>query len=314
MAAIVNLDLDVLRTFVTGHDLGSYARAADRLGRSQSAISLQLRKLEETTGQTLLRKSGRGLALTPEGEIVLGFARRLLELNDEAVAAVRNPSLEGQVRVGLPPDFAETWLPDVLGSFSRAHPNVHIEARVDRSGTLKDAIDRGELELALTWAEGAESGFGTEDLASLPIVWIGRSDFVRSPDEALPLVMLDQPCLFRRRGLAALDEAGISWRLTFTSPSLSGLWAAVAAGLGITLRTPHGLPERASVLDIGSIGLPRVGEVGLRLYKSEGSSASPAALHFCSILRDSCLAHLGSGGETQIIDRPFSATTLLSNG
>ena len=314
MAAIVNLDLDVLRTFVTGHDLGSYARAADRLGRSQSAISLQLRKLEETTGQTLLRKSGRGLALTPEGEIVLGFARRLLELNDEAVAAVRNPSLEGQVRVGLPPDFAETWLPDVLGSFSRAHPNVHIEARVERSGTLKDAIDRGELELALTWAEGADSGFGKEDLASLPIVWIGRGDFVRSPDEALPLVMLDQPCLFRRRGLAALDVAGISWRLTFTSPSLSGLWAAVAAGLGITLRTPHGLPERASVLDIGSNGLPRVGEVGLRLYKSDGSSASPAALHFCSILRDSCLAHLGSGGETQIIDRPFSATTLLSNG
>jgi len=314
MAAPVNLDLDVLRTFVTGHDLGSYAKAADRLGRSQSAISLQLRKLEETIGRTVLRKSGRGLALTPEGEIVLGFARRLLELNDEAVAAVRSPSLEGQVRVGLLPDFAETWLPDMLGSFSRAHPSVHIEARVERSGTLKDAIDRGELDLALTWAEGADSSFGAEDLASLPIVWIGRSDFVRSPDEALPLVMLDQPCLFRRRGLAALDVAGISWRLAFTSPSLSGLWAAVAAGLGITLRTPHVLPERASVLDIGSIGLPRVGEVGLRLYKSDGSSASPAALHFCSILRDSCLAHLGSGGETQIIDRPFSATTLLSNG
>jgi DNA-binding transcriptional LysR family regulator len=202
----------------------------------------------------------------------------------------------------------------VLGSFSRAHPNVHIEARVDRSGTLKDAIDRGELELALTWAEGADSGFGKEDLASLPIVWIGRGDFVRSPDEALPLVVLDQPCLFRRRGLAALDEAGISWRLTFTSPSLSGLWAAVAAGLGITLRTPHGLPERASVLDIGSNGLPRVGEVGLRLYKSDGSSASPAALHFCSILRDSCLANLGNGDAIQIIDRPFSTTTLLSDG
>ena len=135
MAAPTNLDIDLLRTFVTGHDLGSYAKAADRLGRSQSAISLQLRKLEETTGQTLLRKSGRGLALTQEGEIMLGFARRLLVLNDEAVAALRNPSLEGHVRVGLLPDFAETWLPDVLGNFARAHPNVQVEARVERSAS-----------------------------------------------------------------------------------------------------------------------------------------------------------------------------------
>src|SRR4051812_20795258 len=104
MAVPTNLDLDVLRTFVTGHDLGSYAKAADRLGRSQSAVSLQMRKLEETTGQTLLRKNGRRLALTHEGEIMLGYARRLLELNDEAVAALKKPSLEGDVRVGVLPD------------------------------------------------------------------------------------------------------------------------------------------------------------------------------------------------------------------
>jgi len=297
MAAPTNLDIDVLRTFVTGHDLGSYAKAADRLGRSQSAISLQLRKLEETTGQTLLRKSGRGLALTQEGEIMLGFARRLLVLNDEAVAALRNPSLEGHVRVGLLPDFAETWLPDVLGNFARAHPNVQVEARVERSATLKDAIGRGELDLALTWNEGDDAAPGTEDLASLPVVWIGQRDFTRHADEPLPLVMLEQPCLFRRRGLAALDAAGLSWRLAFTSPSLSGLWAAVAAGLGITLRTPQGIPERASILDTTIIGLPTVGEVGLRLYTSNGSSASPAATHFCSILRDSCLAHLAAGSQ-----------------
>ncbi len=297
MAAPTNLDLDVLRTFVTGHDLGSYAKAADRLGRSQSAISLQLRKLEATIGRTLLRKSGRGLSLTHEGEIMLGFARRMLELNDEAVAALRNPSLQGRVRVGLLPDFAETWLPDILGNFARAHPNVQIEACVERSTALKDAIGRGELDLALTWNEGGDASPGTEDLASLPVVWIGRRDFARHPDEPLPLVMLEQPCLFRRRGLAALDAAGLSWRLAFTSPSLSGLWAAVAAGLGITLRTPQGIPERASVLDTRSIGLPMVGEVGLRLYRSDGSSASPAAMHFCSILRDSCLAHLAAASQ-----------------
>jgi DNA-binding transcriptional LysR family regulator len=296
MTLATNLDLDVLRTFVAGHDLGSYAKAADRLGRSQSAISLQLRKLEETTGQTLLRKSGRGLTLTPEGEVMLGFARRLLELNDEAVAALKNPSLEGHVRVGLLPDFAETWLPDILGSFARAHPNVQIEARVERSTTLKDAIDRGELDLALTWNEDGDALAGTEDLALLPIVWIGPRDFARRADEALPLVMLEQPCLFRRRGLAALDAAGLSWRLAFTSPSLSGLWAAIAAGLGVTLRTPQGIPESASVLD-SSIGLPSVGDIGLRLFRRDGLSASPAAARFCSILRDRCLTHLAAGAQ-----------------
>jgi DNA-binding transcriptional LysR family regulator len=292
MTVPTNLDLDVLRSFVTGLDLGSYAKAADRLGRSQSAISLQLRKLEETTGQTLLRKHGRGLALTREGEIMLGYARRLLELNDEAVAALRRPSLEGQVRLGLQPDFAETWLPDVLGRFARAHPGVHVEARVDRNAALLAALGRGELDLALAWHEGGDSASRTEHLAWLPMTWIGPRDFVRRFDEPLPLVMLEQPCLFRQQGLAALDAAGISWRLVFTSPSLSGLWAAIAAGLGITLRTPLGVPDHAIALDAKRTGLPSAGQIGLCLKTGDGSSASAAIMHFRSILRESCLANL----------------------
>jgi DNA-binding transcriptional LysR family regulator len=292
MTVPTNLDLDVLRSFVTGLDLGSYAKAADRLGRSQSAISLQLRKLEETTGQTLLHKQGRGLALTREGEIMLGYARRLLELNDEAVAALKRPSLEGQVRLGLQPDFAETWLPDVLGRFARAHPGVHVEARVDRNAALLAALGRGELDLALAWHEGGDSASRTEHLAWLPMTWIGPRDFVRRCDEPLPLVMLEQPCLFRQQGLAALDAAGISWRLVFTSPSLSGLWAAIAAGLGITLRTPLGVPDHAIALDPKRTGLPSAGQIGLCLKTGDGSSASAAIMHFRSILRESCLANL----------------------
>jgi len=293
MALPLNLDLDVLRTFVTGLDLGSYAKAAGRLGRSQSAISLQLRKLEETTGQTLLRKQGRGLALTPEGEIMLGYARRLLELNDEAVAALKQPSLAGQVRLGVLRDFAETWLPEVLGHFGRTHPGIQVEVRVDRSVMLVEAIDHGDLDLALAWQEGRENSARAEHLAWLPMTWIGPRDFVRRREEPLPLVMLDQFCLFRRQGLAALDTAGISWRLVFTSQSLSGLWAAVAAGLGVTLRIPQGLPGHAVPLDRRLVGLPKVGEVGLRLITGDGSSASAAVTHFRSILRDSCLASLG---------------------
>jgi DNA-binding transcriptional LysR family regulator len=293
MTVPANLDLDVLRTFVTGLDLGSFAKAADRLGRSQSAISLQLRKLEATTGQVLLRKQGRGLALTREGEVMLGYARRLLELNDEAVAALKQPSLEGQVRLGLLPDFAETWLPDVLGRFARAHPGVHVEARVDRSSALLDALGRGELDLTLAWHAGGESASRTEHLAWLPMTWIGPRDFARRHDHPLPLVMLEQPCLFRQQGLAALDAAGISWRLVFTSPSLSGLWAAIAAGLGITLRTPLSVPDHAIALDLKLTRLPSAGEIGLCLKTGDGSSASAAVMHFRTILRESCLASLG---------------------
>jgi DNA-binding transcriptional LysR family regulator len=296
MALPLNLDLDVLRTFVTGLDLGSYAKAAGRLGRSQSAISLQLRKLEGMTGQTLLRKQGRGLALTPEGEIMLGYARRLLELNDEAVAALKQPSLAGQVRLGVLRDFAETWLPEVLGHFGRTHPGIQVEVRVDRSVTLVDAIGRGELDLALAWQEGRETSARAEHLAWLPMTWIGPRDFARRRDEPLPLVMLDQLCLFRRQGLAALDAAGISWRLVFTSQSLSGLWAAVAAGLGVTLRTPQGLPSHAVPLDRKL--LPKVGDVGLCLITGDGLSASAAVTHFRSILRESCLASLGALART----------------
>src|SRR5262249_36964461 len=145
----INLDMDVLRTLVTASDLGALNRAAEQVGRSQSAVSQQIRKLEEQVGQPLFRKNGRGLVLTETGDVVLGYARRILELNDEAVAAGGGINLEGAVRFGLPSDFAESWLPAVLGRFKRAHPAVRIEASVDRNALLLDRLDRGQLDLAL---------------------------------------------------------------------------------------------------------------------------------------------------------------------
>src|SRR5579863_2664100 len=132
----VNFDLASLRSFVTGMDMGSFAKAADKVGRSTSAISAQIKKLEEQAGKPLFRKAGRGLALTDAGQMMLRYARRLIELNDEAAAAVRGTDLEGWVRLGLQEDFGETLLPEVLGSFARAHPKVRIEARVARNADL----------------------------------------------------------------------------------------------------------------------------------------------------------------------------------
>ena len=267
------LDLDILRTFVTGHDLGSFAAAAERLGRSQSALSLQLRKLEAVTGQSLLRKDGRGLALTPAGEVMLSYARRMIDLNDEAMTAVRGVAIEGWVRLGLVQDFAESWLPSLLGRFARAHPGVRVEARVDRGAVLAAAVAKGELDLALVW--GDLPGPNRTELTTMPIAWIGAAQHEIAALRPLPLVTFEPPCVFRDAAVRALDQAGIAWRVTFTSPSLAGLWAAVEAGLGITPRAPHSTPARLTVL-AGDRRLPRLkASAGLWLHGAAGP-AKPA--------------------------------------
>lgn len=273
--ARINFDLDVLRTFVAGIELGSFARAADRLGRSTSAVSAQLKKLEEQAGTPVLRREGRGMALTEAGETLLAYARRLLELNDEAASALRGGSLEGRVRLGLQEDFGETLLPAVLARFARAHPKVRIEVRTARNQQLLEGVRNGELDLALAWETGERTPH-MERIGTVAQCWIGAPDTgLLVSAEPLPLVMLEAPCLLRSAATAALDRAGIAWRVAFTSAGLSGIWAAVGAGLGVGLRTPIGLPASVERLDAGRAGLPLMAPLGLCLHRSE---AEPEAL------------------------------------
>jgi DNA-binding transcriptional LysR family regulator len=288
-------DLEVLRTFVTGMELGNFARAADRLGRSTSAVSAQLKKLEEQAGTPIFRKSGRGLALTDAGETMLGYARRLLELNDEAAAAVHSVELEGWVRLGLQEDFGETLLPDVLGRFARAHPKVRIEARVVRNVELIERVTSGKLDLALAWSDGTLTPH-CDRIGEVPMRWIGSaavaSGWDRASGEPLPLAALEAPCLMRSAATKALDTAGISWRLAFVSPSLGGLWAATAAGLGITLRTPVGLPAKVRPLVAEELALPELPGLGLVLHRAEAESA-PAVARLAGLVRQSVSDVLG---------------------
>ncbi len=294
----INLDMDVLRTLVTAQQLGGFNRAANQIGRSQSAVSQQIRRLEEQTGETLFRKNGRGLALTEAGEVVLAYARRILELNDEAVTAVRGVAVEGTVRFGLPSDLAETWLSMTLGRFKRAHPTVLIEAVVDRNALLLERLDKGQIDLALVF--GGEARSDAERLATLPMKWIGPATGDRSLISATPLslVMYAAPCFFRQAGITALDEAGIPWRTAFTSPSLHGLWAAVDAGLGLTLRTAVGLPDSLVVLDERS-GLPPVPTIALCLHDA-GRGLAPAAKRLKEILIDTLALNLANVPQAEI--------------
>jgi DNA-binding transcriptional LysR family regulator len=279
-------DLDVLRSFVTGIELGSFAKAAERLGRSTSAVSTHLQKLEEQAGTMLLRKAGRGLALTDAGETMLAYARRLLDLNDEAAAAVQGIELEGWVRLGLQEDFGETLLPEVLARFSRAHPKVRIEAHVIRNAELVGRVLSGRLDLALAWSDGTRTPH-CDTIAEVPMCWIGSAGEPRLPDrisgDPVPLASLEAPCLMRKAATEALDRAGMAWRQAFVSSSLSGLWAATAAGLGITVRTPIGLSSRVQPLASAALGLPELPVLELVLHSSEGE-LGPAASRLAEIV------------------------------
>jgi DNA-binding transcriptional LysR family regulator len=279
----LTFDLDVLRTFVTGVDMGSFAKAADRLGRSTSAVSAQLKKLEDQLGMPVLRKEGRGMVTTSAGEALLGYARRLLELNDEAATAVRGAELAGSVRLGMQEDFGERILTEVLGRFARDHPRLRIEAQVVRNAELMAQLAGGRLDLALAWEyfDATPQAPHGRAVARLPLRWIGAADglpplppVAGHADEPLALVMMDAPCMMRAAAIAALDRAGIAWRIVFSSPSLGGVWAAVAAGLGVTVRTALALPPSLRVLD--APGLPPLPEIGLRLHRGAEESSAPA--------------------------------------
>lgn len=292
-----NLDMDALRSFVAGMDAGSFARAAERLGRSTSAVSAQLKKLEEQAGAALVRKAGRGLTLTDAGEALLSYARRLLELNDEAVNALRGVELEGWIRLGLQEDFGESVLPRALARFARAHPKVRIEGRIARNQELADKIASGQLDLALAWSDGSPSPTA-EPIADLPLCWLasaeGEPTWRADSGEPLPLIALEAPCMLRVIACDHLDRHGIAWRVAFVSPSLGGLWAATAAGLGIALRTPVGRPASVQMLDARGQGLPEMPSLGLRLLRS-GSDIGPTGEHLADIIGQALRETLPAG-------------------
>lgn len=290
---LTNLDMDALRSLVTGLEAGSFVRAADRLGRSTSAISAHLKKLEEQTGALLLRKSGRGLIPTEQGEVLLSYARRLLVLNDEAMAALRGVELEGRIRLGLQQDFGETILRHVLGRFTRAHPKVRIEGRIARNRELTEHLAAGALDLILAWDDGVARPHA-ETVAAIPLCWLGSVDnpvaWSSASAEPLPLTALEAPCMLRDIACAALDRQGQPWRMAFTSSSLPGVWAATAAGLGIALRTPFGHPASVRSLDAVSHGLPELPVLQLVLDPAHGQE-NPLTDTLITLMRETLREH-----------------------
>ncbi len=270
---IVNLDLDLLRAFVAVAEARSFTRAGVRLGRTQSTISLQIKRLEEHVDAELFSRDPRNVVLTGHGEALLLQARRLLRLNDEIIGEMFEHSLEGEVRFGAPEDFATTHLPGILGDYARAYPHVSLSVTCDLTLRLMDKMSQGELDLALIKREPMGADVGVPVWRE-QLVWVGAGEDVLPAAGPVPLVVAPTPCVYRKRATAALDAAQRPWRIAYTSPSLAGQQAALRAGLGVTALPTEMVPE--DLVKFGpDRGFPALPDVEVALIRA--SKALPVA-------------------------------------
>lgn len=268
-------DFDLLRTFVAVAENGGFTRAAERVGRTQSTVSLQIKKLEDGLGKRVFERNGRDLLVTPDGEILLNYARQLLHLADEARSRLLEPDVEGIVRLGTPEDFATVYLPDVLAEFSRTHPRVALEVNCNFSFDLLEGFSKGEYDLVLVKREpqGPVGGIAVwRDI----LVWVTGQKFVLDKTQPVPLVLAPAPDVYRKRAIAALEVAHREWRIIYTSPSSEGLQAAVRAGLGVTIMSKDMVPD--GLIALGAESMPKLPDTEIALYRAPGKLSRAAQL------------------------------------
>ncbi|MFP5230325.1 MAG: LysR substrate-binding domain-containing protein [Acidobacteriota bacterium] len=265
-----NLDLDTLRTFLVAHELGGLGQAAEHLGRTPSAVSLQMKRLQDDLGVSLLRKSGRGLALTEAGEVALTYARRILAMHDELQDTMQSAKLAGRICIGCAQDFAPI-LPSVLSHFASLYPRMQVELFIEGNAALADAIEKRRLDLAIVI--GHEDRATAQTVGQTDLVWIASSSFVPPPEQPLPLALLGPHCAFRKCAIQHLEATGIPYRIGANSPSLDGLWAALLGGLGVTARTALSLPEGLTSA-VSLYGLPSLGQVPVTLHRNAHSDGA----------------------------------------
>jgi DNA-binding transcriptional LysR family regulator len=265
---VPDLDLDLLRGFVTVAERGGFTSAGLALGLTQSAISLKVKRLEELLGKPVFTRGAKQVALTREGESLLAYARRMLALNEEAVRQFVAPPVSGRLRLGVADHFVPRHLAPTLARFARTWPEVRIEVEVGRSHELRASLAREELDLVLGKRRDGETEGRV--IFTEAVVWVAGPDFLIRRDRPLPLAMLPQGCMFRDRALTALARAGIGYDVVYTSPSLMGIAAAAQAGFAVTVIGRTGLPDGLVELE----GLPPLGTAEMCLF-GDAAGQSP---------------------------------------
>jgi DNA-binding transcriptional LysR family regulator len=269
------MEFQLLRSFVAVAECGGFHRAAEQLNLTQSTVSQQIKRLELETKRSLFRRTTRSVVLTDDGEMLLGDARRLLQLEEAARQRLAAPRLSGTVRLGVVEEIAGGSLPSALGRFAALHPGVKLEVQIAVSAELLEELDAGRLDVVF-----AKRPLGTSKGRLVwrePLVWAAADTFDLIPGAALPLALYRERSVSREAPLAALQDGELTWEIVYTSPSLTGVRAAALAGLAITPLPASAVVAGLRILDAEE-GLPRLPDLEFAIYEKARSDNAAAAL------------------------------------
>lgn len=265
------LDLTALRSFVAVADAGGVTRAAGFLNLTQSAVSMQIKRLEEALGLELLDRTGRGVMPSAAGQQLLGYARRMIALNDEAWSRLTCDSFEGEIVLGVPHDIVYPAIPGVLRRFAAEFPRMRVQLRSSFTRTLKEEFGKGEADLILGTEDGCDAG--GETLAEVPMVWIGAPGGTAWRQRPLRLAF-EERCIFRQTATDALDAAGIAWEMATQTLQTRVAEATVTADLAVHAMLDSACPAHLERIDHGG-ALPRLPEKRINLYVRSADRSAP---------------------------------------
>ncbi|MFA6264823.1 MAG: LysR substrate-binding domain-containing protein [Pseudolabrys sp.] len=278
------LDADQLRTFIAIAETGSFTKAAEFVNKTQSAVSMQMKRLEERLDRPVFVRDGRASKLTEDGQRLLDYARRIIKLNIETLAAFTDEELSGRVRLGVPDDYADRYLPEIMARFSRAYPGVELSVICEPSVDLWERIDANEIDLAIV--TNCESQRAVETFRRERLLWVTSNRHTAHTEETVPLALGRPTCAWRRSACDRLDTIGRPYRLLYSSSNAGAVAAAVLSGLAVSVLAESGLRPGMRVLTPadGYPDLPSC-QIGLVRNAHEGSTlANALAEHIISSL------------------------------
>ena len=272
MMALANLDIDLLRSFAAVADSGGFTAAASLVARTQSAVSMQIQRLEDAVGHRLFDRSPRSLALTPQGEALLDSARRILALHDETVRKLTAAPVAGTVRLGVTEYFVPNELPTLLARFAASHPGVQLEVRMGLSRDLRQELHAGRLDAALVRDDGDDA---SAVIWREPQAWVAAEGWREPDDGPVPLVVLPRGCVLRDFAIASLERRRRAWHLAYTGSSMASVQAAVRAGLGVSIVAHSSVLPGMRILPAGR-RWPSPGTLAIGLLEGKGAPAGVA--------------------------------------
>ncbi len=264
----MNIDTMTLQTFIALAETSSFTKAAQRVYRTQSAVSQQMAKLENMLKKSLINRDNT-ITLTADGEIFLSYAKQIFALHSEAIDRFREPDLTGEIRFGLPENFASVYLHEILADFSRIHPRIQLNIECDLTVNLFEKFKQGKFDIVLVKMNRPEDFPNGVDVWTEPLKWVGNGEII-SNDKPIPLVLAPQPCVYRQAAIDSLDKIGRSWRQVFSSNSYTSSLAAVKASMGITVIPSRLIPDELH--EVSTKNVPNLPNTHVSLLKQKADN------------------------------------------